>query len=477
MWRTLSLVVGVVGLAGTLGCDKPEVGAGEPSATAKGPASSAPRASASVAPAPTPAPGAVPVGGTFAALPRDAFVYARADAGLADVVLGALPAKERDEALAMLTELLGENVTDAKTLTAAVGIDGTRPLLVGALAPPAADLEKLVDEYVAAPKDEDRAAVQKKVVALDTPPTIYLRLAVPVAPGQSDKLLAAVAKLLRGEAARCDAGDACKGLEPKPHTLFTGDFGFIAAFVGSDAVTLEVLTARPGDVDRERGAAALSRFHANVGGPDNTATGRERCTEGGAPKGATVCLVPARVAEAGVSSGLMMTLGALSGGSLDHKSAIAIATMGRTESLRSRELHGAKPQLFDDGTFSVSAATPPRVQASWLLLGDTNERLAEPFGAERCATDGAAIAALLDKLRAALGVAPKAPESMLEPLQEAGWAAYPVLAGGAFPPYLPFVIEALAASPDMASGKTCVQVKEGRLVVETSVDLEKSFLR
>jgi hypothetical protein len=57
--------------------------------------------------------------------------------------------------------------------------------------------------------------------------------------------------------------------------------------------------------------------------------------------------------------------------------------------------------------------------------------------------------------------------------RDAGWSAYPITLGAAWPTLLPLLVEGIDGTGGALGGKTCVKLDGDRLVVESQVALDK----
>ena len=397
-------------------------------------------------------------------LPTGGWFYGRGDLTVIDAMLGVLTGIRRRGALVMLIEMTGTDAASGRAMAEALQLDTRQPLLVGSVGLPLTAVDTLAEDFLRAPTDDARRRLAKRLGALDPPLFGYARLVVPLSRRDPSKLLAMAENLLRGKAVRCAETSKCKHFEEAPEQLLIGRDGVLAAYLVDTTLTIDLLTASYDEPGSDEVLSALAAFHSNRGGPGQTAGGRPRCSRVAEAAGSSFCLVPARAADAGVATGLMNVLGAVSTPSIDFQQAVAIAKLGTTEAHQSRKILERLPQALDDGTFTFTkTAEGLELSGSWLASAASEEQIARTLGSEQCADGSASVVALLDKLRNAFGVASGTDPKVWEQMQEAGWGAYPVIAGAAWPTYIPWLQELAKSSPSPFDGRTCAVLKDGRL--------------
>lgn len=406
---------------------------------------------------------------SLAALPPGASFYGRASASLVNLGLGAVPAAEKADAEQMLAEIFGTKLDGPDAAAKALEIDTARPIWIAVVGPPRPGVEKLLDELVAVTQDEQREQVSKKLELIEPPPHSYVRAIVPLAGDNADKLIAVLEKVTEVKATRCASG--CKPFDKSPTATLIGDPFAAAFYVVGRTLTIDVVVGAT-DPKSERTLKGLNDFHARTGGPGKTASGLARCALLEQHKASALCIDPHATAEAGVASGMMMVMGAVSGTGLDLEQTVRIAKAGKAEALQAEALLAQKPGVLDDGTLSLDGdAKALDVRGSW-HVNESGKKMLVAFEKQTCASSSTEVKALLGEVQKAFGVIKADATKQWERFQEAGWVAYPITLGATWPTLLPFLVEGIDDAGG-ALGKTCVKLDGDRLIVESRLGLDK----
>jgi hypothetical protein len=171
-----------------------------------------------------------------------------------------------------------------------------------------------------------------------------------------------------------------------------------------------------------------------------------------------------------------MVLGAVSATSIDPTQAQKIVKVGKQEAEGAERMAQREPRLLDDGTLLLRGKPgATEAKGSWATTKASEDKLRAGFAKERCAASGQAFGAeLLPELAKAFEVKPASPAEagkQWEQVKEAGWAAWPVLWGRAWPHYVPLLMGPAIDWNKASGGKSCVRHRQGRLEIEGVVDL------
>ncbi|MBW2454610.1 MAG: hypothetical protein JRI68_08870 [Deltaproteobacteria bacterium] len=411
-------------------------------------------------------------GAGLAALPPDGMLYGVLRPAIIDHGLAAMPVIERIKVRAGIAGLLGRKATDGVAMARALTIDDTQPVFFALVSPPPAEIARIVDGVAKAPAANAQLLAQagKQASELDPPLVQLSRVTATLTGPNLAVLLKALEEPLKGKVIDCGSAPECKAFEDQPAVLFTGRKLVAAAYVKERALTVDIAHAYFLEPTDPKVLKALDEFHRRAGGPQG------RCASLDLGAAASLCVDADQAGQFGTASGLSMVLGAVSGTSIDPTQAQKIVKVGKQEAEGAERMAQREPRLLDDGTLAVRGKPgATEVEGSWATTKASDDKLRQAFEKERCVASGEAFAKeLLPELAKAFGTKPVPPAEAAkqwEQVQEAGWAAWPVIWGRAWPHYVPLLMGPGVDWTKASGGKSCVRYQQGRLEIEGVVDL------
>ncbi|MBL8741253.1 MAG: hypothetical protein JNK04_09170 [Myxococcales bacterium] len=315
----------------------------------------------------------------------------------------------------------------AASMLADLGVEPGAAVAFGVVGPDRAQAEKLIAEISKA-KDYDQVLMAHR----KAPPngTFFRFVARKKADVDELAQLEKNAKRLNLKVARCPGPNTCKGLGDA-RAVVTHYEWMGALYSEGDRLELDLVRAAD---DAERQAQLLAaRQKEPRGAPEG------RCTLLSQDADLSLCIDGDRAGELGAATGMLMTLSAVAGRSIDQKDRAMIAAQGKKESMRNIELASPKRRLLDDGTVNVTLdARGFEARGSWAYAKETRPSATKPES-DLCSPLDGVVKTLVPDLMGRLGDLGddfKKPKERVDHLREAGWGAAVVLLGRTWPNFL-----------------------------------------
>ncbi len=410
-------------------------------------------------------------GAGLAALPPDGMVYGTLRPAIVDHTITALPLSERVRVRAALAAQFGR-AADGAGFFATVTLDPGQPVFFALVPPPSAEIAKIVDGFAKAPAGNAQLLAQagKQASELDPPLVQLSRVTATLTGPTVTPLLKAFEEALKGKVIDCGSAPQCKDFQDKPVALFTHGELVAAAYLKGQTLSVDIAVAYFLEPTDGKVLKALDGFHRRAGGP------QDRCTSLDLTAAASLCVDADQAGRFGTATGLSLVLGAVSASSIDPTQAHKIVKVGKQEAEGAERMAEREPPLLDDGTLVVGGKPgATEAKGSWATTKASEDKLREAFGKERCVPTGQAFGKdLLPELCEAFGMTPANPAEagkQWDQVKEAGWAAWPVIWGRAWPYYLPLLMGPGVDWSKASGGKACIRYQQGRLEIEGVADL------
>lgn len=337
-----------------------------------------------------------------------------------------------------------------------------RPLLLAVMPPDLSQARKVVDSMLKgdAPTPSDTAPAIAS----------HMRFIIPLT--SSDPKLVDLGSMTEqfkgGKVDKCPADPLCKTIGGSEVIAVMRHPAVLGAVrIVENTGRMDMIAPTFVKVDHPSVALALKEAVALAGGGPEA----PRCSALDPTAGASACVDADRMAELGTVMGWGKTVQAISGAGVDGESKKKILEQGNKESLRNLELAAPQRKLLDDGTATlVGEPAGIRGTMSWALT-DNSRAVGRLFANERCAAGGELVDTIVLPMVGLFGDRGSDFENPLvrmEHVQEAGFAAYPILAARTWPNFFsPDIIKQLdRKDPRIARVvNTCARSKDGRLEV------------
>ncbi len=394
---------------------------------------------------------------TLALLPKDAAIVGWVRPASADRLVDW--ATRASELRAELQKNLG--FASAASLLAELGVEPGAPVAFAVVSPDRVEAEKLLDAVIKA-KDYDAVLSAHK----QAPPNgTFLRFVGRARAGvDAVTQLEKHAKLFRLKVSRCPAAKLCASFD-SAKAVFTQHEWIGALYTEGDKIELELVHAR--DHEPRQAELLATRRKGLRGAPDG------RCSKLDAEADLSLCVDGDRAGEIGAATGMLTTLSAVAGRSIDQDQRAEIAKQGKKESLRNVELAKPRRRLLDDGTLAITlSAKGFEARGSWAFTKDTKPTPTKPEPELCVPLDGVMKTLVPDVLARVgdLGDDFKKPKERIEHVREAGWGGWLVLLARTWPNFLGGMKDGAFVTGRLPVTKVCRVVSGDRLELRLEGD-------